>query len=178
MPEENPLYKLDDEALIKYLADQAEIHARRVLITEGTDSLMTFWHLVSENQNFIIATPWRDNDEKSIALDFIRTQLKCEKAKAYSTTSEAWLSSYQKGEYDPTGEEPPSVRPIHRPNRIEVVVIFAATKSKRLMRTLEMLRDPSGKLIDLKLMDRPGTEGAEEPGDIRGSMPSLFDDAS
>lgn len=177
MPDENPLFKMDDDALIKYLCDKAEIHARNILIARGEMDLATFWHLVTPNQNFLVATPWRDDAEKDAAVDFIRATLKSDKAKAYCFTSEAWLARYEKGEIDQDSEQWPSVRPSNRPDRMEVVAIFASTRSKQFMRTLEMIRDPGGKVIDLKALERPYLEDAEEGAEIGGTMPSLFDDA-
>lgn len=177
MPDENPLMEMDDKALIKHIADQAEINARRILITERTaKQLIPMWHVVTPKINMIIGTPWRDDDDKGAATFYIRKLLKDDRAKAYCVTSEAWMARYGQGEIDAETEQWPKVRPIDRPNRMECVTIFACTRSEQIMRVLEMIRDRAGKLIDLKVNPLPGMEGSEEAGKLGGVMPTLFED--
>lgn len=174
MPETNPLYDMDDEALIEYLTAKAETHARNILIQRGQKEMVAFWHLVSAHDNFIIATPWKNDKEKDLEVRFIRSKLKSDNAKAYCFTCEAWMARYDKGEV-PANEQWPAIRPSQSPRRIEVVAIFAATRSKQLMRVLEMIRDPQGKLFDLRLSPGLGMNDGEEQGKLGGTMPSLFE---
>jgi hypothetical protein len=54
------------------------------------------------------------------------------------------------------------------------VTIFASTRSKQKMVVLETIRDPDGKVIELK--DKNPLVAADENTErLSGTMPSLFD---
>lgn len=172
MTDENPLFKMSDDELLAELANKAEIHAREILVKEQHAEMVPLWHVVTKAQNMIIGTPWRDDDQKALCQGYIRNLLKTEGGRAYCMTSEAWMAKYAENEIDIESAKWPAIRPIDRKDRMEVVTIFATTRSKQLMRTFETIRDKDGKITDLKL-----EISNEKPDAIRGAMPSLFDDA-
>ena len=172
MPEENPLFNLDDDALLKKLADLAELHARNILITEVEPDLEPFFHIVTPETNMLVVVPWENNQEKNIVVSVMRHALRERRAKAYCFTSECWLARYDKGDAPIDDFQRPKVMPKDHPNRIECVCIFASTHSKQAMRVLEMIRDPSGRIVDLKPNEHPA--GEEK---FTGTFPGLFEDA-
>jgi hypothetical protein len=175
MPDKNPLFEKDDEALIAFLLDAGEAQARNVLLKDKVKQLIQLWHIVAPDVNAIIATPWTDDEGKEMAQHLVREKLTELKAKAYCLTLEGWVSRYDEGEFDPNMKTLPKVMPSGRINRVEIVSIFASTRAMKKMRMLSIVRNPdTQKIIDLKVMKL----GADDGGQVGGSMASLFDEAA
>lgn len=165
---------MKDEELIDKLIKTGEEHARRVFLKAKHSDLAPMWHLVdAQEKGFIYATPWTSEPEKEAVYAFMRKELKEKRIRAYSFIAEAWVARYEKDEVG-EAEERPKVMPSKRPNRIEVVTLFACTRSKQRMVALEMKRK-KGKVVDLVAINpfiNAAELGAETYG---GSVPSLFD---
>lgn len=166
----------DDETQILMIAGLMEDMARKRLVEDGDDSLMPMFHIVMvDGEDQILATPWRNDQEKHIAQQMVRERLKDPRARAYGFISEAWMARYETHEM--SKGDPPEIMPRDRLDRIEVVIISVSTRAKRYMKALRMLRggvkQNDGKVIALEQCDE--IKSWDDEGQLRGGMASLFD---
>jgi hypothetical protein len=96
-------------------------HARGVMLGLG-QPLMPTWVLLGADKSIhIVATPWRDDEEKEAMVKGLRRKMRAEKTLVYSFVMEAWTAQQPKG-WKP---DQAFVRPAQRPDRREVVLAFA-----------------------------------------------------
>lgn len=98
-------------------------NAKRLFLERGEVTPM--WHAVPEDgEHLLIATPWEDDDEKVIAIEYLRHKFKKLKVLRFVFIVEAWV--VQMPEQVATNEAgPPWPRPSEHPDRREVVKIQA-----------------------------------------------------
>jgi hypothetical protein len=93
-------------------------NAKRIFLERGEISPM--WHAVPEdNEHLLIATPWSDDVEKEIAIEFLREEFRRLKVQRFVCVVEAWAVV---GSDLKTLTE---VRPSQHPDRREVIKIQA-----------------------------------------------------
>lgn len=172
-PDEKPA-----EPLIEMMMRWAFQHAERILVKhsgEHKDLVPIFAVMGADNKLELIATPWSNDHEKRIAQLLVRAKIKLENAKAYSFISEAWMLAVDKKEY-PNAEEYDGVKPSQSERRVEVVAAVAVAKTDtgldKRMATWEIVRNRSGRIVELKQMGEPYVA----KDNVGGVMPSLMDD--
>jgi hypothetical protein len=139
---------MDLENMIKLAEDQA----RRVLI--GTrEELTPIWLVQSEGKVEVTATPWANNDQKRMTVEFMRRRMREQNATAYSLLTEAWYSVISVLEAAKEYTGPP---PSERADRKEAVVAMAADRDgKHIYRHWEIIRDHQGRTRELRRLDGP-----------------------
>ena len=145
--------------LLQTLIRIAGEHARLCLVEFKYRSLMPSWLIVtSEDRLELIGTPWENDQEKRKQVARVKKRLKETRAKAYSLACEAWVAEYpsavlQKG----------FVRPADRPDRQELVVVTAASRTQSMFGRWRIVRAPTTEQItDLVREDFPSSEGQPE----------------
>ena len=143
------------------LLEAAIDHARRVLIGLGED-LMSSFVIVYPTEIHIIQTPWQNDDEKTVAVAYVRKEMtKHGGALAYSYVSEAWMSKLTMPEaarVPGLDNVPPELLPRNRADRQEIVSAMATNGFETKHASWVMIRDKgSGAVVDLQeLPQLPG----------------------
>jgi hypothetical protein len=166
---------MSDEKILDAMIDRGKKHARVVLLENKDAQVHAIWDLVNEaGDSFAILTPEYGGDYNKEIRAFVRGKIREHKAVAYMFCHEAWVARASSDEMtiDEGGGLRPNIMPADNPNRREVVIIFASTRSEQRMAELEIKRDASGAILDLiegKTLNEDGN------GRFLGSIPSLFD---
>ena len=146
---------------IDELLKAAERHARATLIG-GKAEMTPITHLVRrEGQDVVIATPWRNADEKELTRRVLAGLVKDDQVVRYMMLNEGWMRVAQPGEFTPeqwasiqSGDELPRIDPIcQHPKRIEIVVAIAIEKGGKTIRVWETKRDKQGNCVELAEID-------------------------
>jgi hypothetical protein len=130
------------------LLTSLETHARTILLHRKEPTLLTIYHLHSEDtQDLIVGTPWHNLREKQSALAEIKILARKHKASMIGTVAEAWMAEYQdKTPEDAMKLDPPS----QQPHRIECVIAAVTDGKVTKGQTWKIIRDkPGGKITDL-----------------------------
>ena len=137
------------------LVDQALDQAKRTLIGSSTGQLVpTFLIQFKNRPPAVIATPWSNDREKTVAIQAIRAALKSARSSVvnYSFLSEAWVA---------TQDHPPrdgDLLPSERETRKEWVIVSAGDQESARMQAWEIIRDGEGRVVELKAEKTPGQE--------------------
>src|SRR5882672_7222946 len=107
-----PLTELQD-----FFATAAENSAR---MFRKNGQVLPMWHAVDgDDEHALIATPWRNDDEKDIASDALREMFRAQKVKRFAFICEAWIVEAV------LGEVALNTRPSIHQDRREVLMIAA-----------------------------------------------------
>ena len=148
------------------MIDQMHAHARHVLIGKNDEQILPFFHVqFKDRPDAIMATPWRDEREKSAFIRAIRKSLKHFGSSVvnYATISEAWIAEYdhRPGEAD--------LMPVDRESKKECVVVSAGDHNCGKVKIWEIIRDDKGRVTDL-------VEEKAKLDDFEGRMFNLLED--
>lgn len=122
-------------------------NARKELLDDKVDQLMTTWTLLRENDQLeVLGTPWANNVEKRIMLNLVRLYVRTHDIVAYSILTEAWMANLS--EKDLAEEDLP--RASEAINRQEVVIAMATDGKEVKMRKWLILRDWKNKIKELR----------------------------
>lgn len=142
--------------------------ASKALVEQGEIIPMFVVHARDDGPNVVVATPWKDDADKDIAVLAVKAVCVAHDAVALSQIVEAWMRAPAPGE-DASNYLPPS----KAENRREVVMCTVAwrddaTGERRELHDIrEIERRANGKPSGLK----PGSGGTESgAGDIAGRM--------
>jgi len=131
------------------MADLCGHHAQKVL-TQLRQPLMPTWVLLGPGGDFRIeATPFSNDLEKRLAAAYIRRRIRKYKTIAYSFVTEAWMARAPK-DWDPATPMPEKDRPMHRTDRVEVVIGFATDGKEISWRRWKMIRDWNEAVVALE----------------------------
>lgn len=101
--------------MLKLVAEKAQEIART-----GTEVSPVFVFEDANEQGALIMTPWRNDQERAIALTMLRILFKQSSTVRYVTASEAWLSVQDNGE--------PRCQPKDDPQRTSVLMVVGVEK--------------------------------------------------
>ena len=139
--------------IVDHLIKLAEQHARMVLLEMHAGHLVTSWIFIDQHgAAHIQATPWQNDQEKELAKVMLKAQARKLRTRAYSFLSEAWAAAAPK-DWDPTSPLPEKDRPMHQPDRLEIVMAFATDGQKQLWRRWLIRRDWQEQIIGLEALD-------------------------
>lgn len=116
------------------------------------------WHAVDGNdQHILIATPWRDDDEKDATSQALRTMFRAKNVKRFAFICEAWVATVKT-----LAEVNDGLRPSEHPDRREVLMINAEDRQgNELSGFFYILRPEHGPatLSPLHMNDFTGMKG-------------------
>lgn len=140
---------------------QTAFAAARDVIVVNHKPLPPSWVLYGSDNNLmeVFATPWRNTTEKQLAEFLLRGYLKVKKVSAYAVAVEAWMSQQEK-DWAP-GQDPTWQGAAKAPNRVEVLIISAVSRSgENLFRSWKMIRDHHELVTDFVPMPDYGREAS------------------
>ena len=141
-------------------------HARAMLIGDEKSQLIPFFHIqFKDRPDTVLATPWRADGEKRLAVGALRAALKRFKPSVvnYAMISEAWFAEYN--HMPRQGMRMPS----EREDRKEVVIVVAGDHKSAKVKVWEIVRDDKGRPTDL-------VEDKKLPRHFEGQMVNLLVD--
>lgn len=136
-------------------------HARGVLIGRNDEQLMPFFLIqFKDRPDAIMPAPFTGERQKSMLIGAMRAALKHFRPSVvnYSFVSEAWVA---------TQDRPPrqgDLTPSQREDKCECVIVSAGDRDGARMKMWEIVRDGSGRVIDL----------VEDKGDAKGFEGRLY----
>jgi hypothetical protein len=154
-----------DQQLLDKLIDLAERQARTVLLDLKLPNLMAAWVLMSKSGEFeIVATPWRDEAEKRLYAQMLRTMMRQKHIIAYSFVTEAWTRHLESGQWDnDRGRPHDGIETRNYAGREEVVIACAASKDVARWKQWRIVREATTEaIIDLKEQPLPASESPPE----------------
>ncbi len=126
-----------------------EGQARRVLIGTKEDLLPSWMLADGEGKVTIVATPWRNNDEKHMVAEVMREAMRGLRIDAYTVLIEVWLLRVQ----GPPPKEYKGPAPMDSPDREEAVVLIGVNRDgRRLHQSWITKRDADGVCVALEPM--------------------------
>jgi hypothetical protein len=131
---------------LEELLDFGREHAEKSLIgVKGAQLLPTFHIQFTDRPPAIMATPWRNDREKRMAIGAIRAAIQHFRASidSYSFMTEAWLATQT---HAPRSTDLP---PSEREDRKECVIITCCNKDGGFMRAFEIKRAPDATVCEL-----------------------------
>jgi hypothetical protein len=136
------------------LLDILEGHAHQMLLTLRHPELTPLYHICApEGPDLVIGCPWRDEQEKLIALQLIREKARELHATAIGFISEVWFKRIN----DPLVDLDKVERPSQSADREEGVLAVVTDGHETKSRAWQIVRDrPGGAIIHLQ-QDDPGT---------------------
>ena len=144
----------DLEMTLEQMIDLAVEHAKNVLIGRADAQITPCFLLESRTgARMLFSTPWRSDIEKQIMTRALGATMRERDILRYSFISEAWMATMPRG--DLTLEDLDKKRfadeemPRNRSDRIEVVMIMAADKARRLSHVYRIIRGEGGTVVKL-----------------------------
>ncbi len=132
-----------------------EEQARRVLIGTKEDLLPSWMLADGEGKVTIVATPWRNNDEKHMVAEVMREAMRGLRIDAYTVLIEVWLLRVK----GPPPKEYKGPAPSDSPDREEAVILVGATRAgEHVHKHWITKRDAAGVCIALESMGDPETQ--------------------
>lgn len=124
--------------------------ARDYLVGSNDNELAPTWSMVTENgQTVLVTTPFGDGDSKNAVANGMRKFMREAKVMRYTFTTEAWIASTTKEEWE-TDKRPPS----KRDDRMEIVMVVGCDRSGASVKIYEIVREwETGKVTNLKPLD-------------------------
>lgn len=136
-------------------------HARTILLQQKKESLTPLWDIrTADGSAYIFGTP-DYSDYRNETLSYIAGQLRAHHAQAFMFISEAWAATLH--------PHSANLLPSEREDRTEVVAIFARSRAEHRMLLLDIVRDASGKIVDL-----PNHRDIRDFKSLDGAIPDLF----
>ena len=112
---------------LEELFQLARNNAARIFREEG--EIVPIWHAVTpEGPDMLIATPWQNDDEKEVAVEFLRDKFREQHVQMYAFVVEAWV--VEKSEEGNLLHGP---RPSEHPDRREILRITAEDDQGRVL---------------------------------------------
>jgi len=148
--------------IIDKLLTTGEAHARKILLELRQKELTPLYHIVSggKEPDALIPCHFANNIEKQITFLNAKNIARNMKAIAGMFIGESWMLSVPEDRIRTIDQEP---RPSQHPDRIEVVMLVATTGRETRSRSLRIIRNKQGRIIDL-------VTDPIDPGIISGGM--------
>lgn len=120
----------------------------------------TFFAIKANGDMAVMMTPWANNEEKEAMLQAVEQLFAKEDVVSYCLVSEAWASKtcFDEG-----------VAPSQSTDRVEVVLLTAASHTETQGKTLRIIRGENGDIIDLEPV-----EGNDAMKSVAGRMTTLL----
>lgn len=135
---------------LKYLVELAEAQAKTVLVGMQ-QPLMPSWVIVDRDNSLLITgTPWESQVQKGFAINQIKEQMRKCQAKAYSFLCEAWMATTTEEEHQQDIRDNKFVPVRERPERREIVMVYATDGKEQICRRWDIIREPLGAVERLK----------------------------
>jgi hypothetical protein len=143
---------------LQELFDHAAENAARLFNESDDHEVLPMWHAVQDDgEHMLIATPWRDDAEKEIAMEMLRDVFRQHRVKRFVFIVEAWIARV--GTMAEVNEGP---RPSEHPDRREVLMISGEDRDgSQIMGVYYILRPEHGppKLSPLEVKPYDHTTG-------------------
>jgi len=161
---------MSDPALDR-LIDLAIDQATRVLVGKPGAALMPTFVVESGDRIALLATPWHSDLEKELTTQSLREVMQHLDIQRYSFLSEAWMATAPATTPQEISKQRYSAEemPLQRPDRIEVVLVSAADKTREQGAILRIVRGEGGTVVRL---DR--AEGDDEIISLGGRFHNLL----
>lgn len=131
-------------------------------IFNDTGEVMAMWHAVAGNgENVIIATPWRNDDQKDATIRALRQVFAAKQVKRFAFVCEAWMATADPSQ-GRTAATYSGVMPSKHPDRREVLMIRAEDRDGSMLAGMYYILRPEcgpAKLSPLKMQDYDQTSG-------------------
>jgi len=142
-----------------FLLEVISEYMHNMLLNKKDGEIMPTWLCVTrEGQKLMLATPWRDDQEKEDQVARVRVFMKLKNVVCYAFVDEMWMAHVTKEEF----EDPHTQRPKDRVDRIEIVMAFATNNQECVYRQWDIKRNYEGTVIELPekpLVSKDGEEG-------------------
>jgi hypothetical protein len=141
-------------------------YARNTLINKPDKQIPpTFVLVTADDEMTIIPAPWKNSEQRSMALNVLKFTMKRTQVVAYSVVSEAWMAREPKDPRKWSGKIPSE-----HPNKKEVILIIAVNKIDRLSIAYDIVRGKKDIVIDLIKFGEMNKEN------LFGDLITLLDD--